>query len=531
MAGEDDELVLAFIAESQDMLDDVEPKLIELQQLADGEGKVDNETINAVFRLFHSIKGSAGFLQLNSIASVTHEAETLLDLVRKGNAVLSSSYSELLFRACDMIRTLLATVESTFSDAGHEEDAGLVVQGLSKAIEQVKQEGAPTEESKASRQEKEAPESVVEPPPCSEPETVATQEFVITPEMFKLFAQDAEELLDTTEQALLSIKNSPDNPSESIQEALRALHTFKGNCGFVSLSDLESLSHKSETVLELAREGSLTLETFHLKTLLKIVDIFRRAVGDLMQGGDGTIEGCAGLTDLLSEMTPKSNPEAKAVPTQALPPAPENPAPAPSVDDDEQQDHPANSSPKTKNGSRAAGRQAGLARRDIRVNVDKLDYLGNLVGELVIAEALVTHSSDLKGLRLDNFERAAHDLNRITEDLQDIAMSLRMVPVEGTFKRMIRLVHDVSIKAGKKVALDLIGEETEVDKTIVELISDPLVHIVRNSVDHGIEPPEERLRLNKPEEGLLTIEAKHSAGEVWIVSQGRWKRAQQRQDS
>ena len=134
------------------------------------------------------------------------------------------------------------------------------------------------------------------------------------------------------------------------------------------------------------------------------------------------------------------------------------------------------------------------------MDLSKLDSLMNLVGELVIAEAMVTRNPDLDGHEFENLEKASHHLRRITNDLQDVAMSVRMVPLAGTFKKMVRLVHDTAIKAGKKVNLELIGEETEVDKTVIEMISDPLVHIVRNAIDHGLENPEERAQTEKAEE-------------------------------
>ena len=158
-------------------------------------------------------------------------------------------------------------------------------------------------------------------------------------------------------------------------------------------------------------------------------------------------------------------------------------------------------------------------RRDIRVELEKLDALIDLVGELVIAQSMVIRNSDLEGLDLENFEKAAHHLERITLELQDVAMGVRMVPVSGLFRKMIRLVYDLSSKCGKKVNLESIGEETEIDKTVMELISDPLVHIIRNSVDHGIETVDDRLASGKAEISTITIEAKHDGGEVWITIQ------------
>jgi two-component system chemotaxis sensor kinase CheA len=153
----------------------------------------------------------------------------------------------------------------------------------------------------------------------------------------------------------------------------------------------------------------------------------------------------------------------------------------------------------------------------IRVDLAKLDTLMNLVGELVIAETMVTRNPDLKGHEFENLEKASHHLRRITTDLQDVAMSVRMVPLTGTFKKMVRLVHDTALKSGKRVDLRLKGEETEIDKTVIESIADPLVHIVRNAIDHGIEKPEVRRSMGKPPEGTVTIEARHESGEVWII--------------
>ena len=125
----------------------------------------------------------------------------------------------------------------------------------------------------------------------------------------------------------------------------------------------------------------------------------------------------------------------------------------------------------------------------ISVNVAKLDKLMDLVGEMVIAEAMVTQNPDLQGLELENFGQAARQLQKITREIQDIVMSLRMVPLTTTFLKMQRVVRDTSRKVGKEVRLRLIGENTEVDKNIIENISDPLMHLIRNSIDHGLEEP------------------------------------------
>ena len=161
----------------------------------------------------------------------------------------------------------------------------------------------------------------------------------------------------------------------------------------------------------------------------------------------------------------------------------------------------------------------GTESQMITVRVDKLDKLMDLVGELVIAEAMVTQNPDIAGLELDNFQKAARQLHKINGELQDSVMALRMVPLEGTFKKMNRIVRDMTKKLGKKARLVLEGEYTEVDKNINEHISDPLMHIVRNSVDHGIEMPDVRVSNGKPEIGTVVLSAENAGGEVVLKIQ------------
>jgi two-component system chemotaxis sensor kinase CheA len=152
----------------------------------------------------------------------------------------------------------------------------------------------------------------------------------------------------------------------------------------------------------------------------------------------------------------------------------------------------------------------------ISVNVHKLDQLMDLVGEMVIAEAMVLQNPDLNGLKLDNFENSASQLHKVTSELQDLVMSIRMVPISNTFQKMNRIVRDMSKQLNKEVQLKLIGEDTEVDKNVIEHISDPLMHLVRNSIDHGIESPAERENNGKNKVGVVTIEAKNSGNDVTV---------------
>lgn len=152
----------------------------------------------------------------------------------------------------------------------------------------------------------------------------------------------------------------------------------------------------------------------------------------------------------------------------------------------------------------------------ISVAVDKLDRLMDLVGELVIAEAMVTHNPDVANQELENFQKASRQLHKVANELQDRVMELRMVPLEATFMKMNRIVRDMTKRLNKKAKLVLIGEDTEVDKNIIEHIGDPLMHIIRNSIDHGIEMPDVRVGNGKDETGTVTLSAANASGEVLI---------------
>ena len=153
----------------------------------------------------------------------------------------------------------------------------------------------------------------------------------------------------------------------------------------------------------------------------------------------------------------------------------------------------------------------------ISVNVNKLDKLMNLMGEIVTTESMVTKNPEVANLHIDSFERSSQELRKLINELQDIVMSIRMLPVSNSFQKMHRIVRDVSKKVGKEVELVLIGEETEVDKNIIDTLADPLMHLVRNAVDHGIEPPDIRVMNGKPSAGKLTLEARNAGGDVVII--------------
>ncbi len=540
------EIFAAFVEEGEEMMDDVEPQLVELEQ-SSTDGMVDLETINSIFRLFHSMKGSAGFLELNCIVKLTHRAENLLDIFRREQARLEGPDVTLLLQTIDLLRkTMTDLVESGKDDTfTHEVDE--LVQRLQVSIDaKLNPQSAPAESAQTPESEESAADlqQVQEAEPAAEEDSGPVfPKIHITPEMHAKYMEEAEELLDSSEQDLLSALNG-NAEDVDLAEALRCLHSFKGNSGFMGYTHLEKLTHKTETTLEKVVEGELKADEAALTIFLAVVDALRKAVAELADGGACDTAALnvlqVQLDDFLKgensgniEETPEAAPaEAKKksgfIPlagmkktkakkpvvkqVEAVPaPVAVAPAPAPVA-------KPAAATTAKGSGTKAApSAPPKKPTGSIRVDLAKLDSLMNLVGELVIAEAMVTRNPDLIGHEYENLEKASHHLRRITSDLQDVAMSVRMVPLSGTFKKMVRLVHDTAIKAGKKVNLELRGEETEVDKTVIEMISDPLVHIVRNAIDHGLENPEERSATDKSDSGTVTIEARHESGEVWIT--------------
>jgi two-component system chemotaxis sensor kinase CheA len=167
--------------------------------------------------------------------------------------------------------------------------------------------------------------------------------------------------------------------------------------------------------------------------------------------------------------------------------------------------------------AKAAETGASVKQNYMSVNLGKLDMLMDIVGEIVITESTVTKNPEVLGLHLESFEKASRQLRKLTNELQDIVMSIRMVPVSGTFHRMERIVRDMSKKVNKKARLVIIGEDTELDKNVLDNLSDPLMHIVRNAMDHGLEPAEERERLGKNPTGEIVLEARNSGSDVLII--------------
>jgi len=539
-------LIVEFVQEAREYIEEVEPTLIEIYNDSDQLGAIDTELINSVFRLFHSMKGSAGFLALDTIAGVTHEAETLLDKVRNGKQDLTVEITATLCKALDMFREMLDKIAETGEDKGFETPAAAIITQLKehssgryveaspKAVPPLSAPSpeqpapaVPPAEIPAERPVEENAESSEEKPGETPAEKQNNSGIQISPEMCISFVQEGNEQIDNFEQSLLKVLEDRSNADEFLKEAFRFIHSFKGNCGFMGFVDLERLSHAMETFLDMLRLGVVSPENENINRLLNLLDVLREGVSSVESGSNGRIPQCEDhvktLNDIMmlnnegeesssqrdacttSEHSPGNEPGSEASQSTAMTPPPQP------QDSAQQGNHPA---------AKAAAATAAVkptAKQDIRVDLHKLDSLIDLVGELVIAESMVTRCPAVAHVENEYYNRAKHQLRRICDDLKDVAMSVRMIPLSATFRKMVRLVHDLATKSGKKIKLNIVGEETEVDKTVIEQIADPLVHIVRNSCDHGIETLEERLAKGKSDTGTVTLEGRHEGGEVWIM--------------
>ncbi len=328
------------------------------------------------------------------------------------------------------------------------------------------------------------------------------------PELLGDFIAEAREHLANVEMQVLTLEQEPHN-HEALNAIFRGFHTIKGVAGFLDLAAVQEVAHEVETVLDLARNGQLVVTAPVIDRVLEGKDYIQAWLGELQRMLDtGKAPSAEDPTELLARIRVLLAPEA-AAPTSpglaTLATALAEP-PAPTA-----HDLPPRKAALRKNEPNAAGEA-----RFVKVHTAKLDHLVDMIGEMVIAQSLVRHDPDLSIENRPRLARNFSQLGRITEEVQKTTMSMRMVPVGQLFHRMSRLVRDLGKKTGKRVELDFEGEGTELDRNIVEELGDPLMHMVRNSIDHGIETPEERATAGKPPVARITLRAGHHSGHVVI---------------
>lgn len=484
MAEEMDSMLDMYLYENGQLLQQLEMTTLEKKD-ADS---FDEGDINEFFRIMHTIKGSSGIMMFDDIMKLAHKLEDVFFYIResKPDNVPHLELVDMIFEVADFFREEFENIR----DGGEPtKDSSDLIKDIDKFLSKIKKEIVSEDKDLPKHEEEEAP----------------TQ--------FYIGAAGGE----SAKYYYVMAYYRNDTQMANIH-AYALVNSLKENVDvdemYYSPSDIITNEESAEVILE---QGFKILVKAHLsleevKTILDGFDVEGFDVSecgkeDFEAGFDipAPIIGAdvidLGDLDTKDEVKSKDKEEKKK------------------DDDVTPGDYVIE--------KKSAGKKATLAKNKkskapatsfISVNVNKIDQLMDLIGEIVIAESTVLQNPDLnvEGLNLTNFHKSAAQLAKFTSEMQDVIMSMRMMPLTNTFQKMNRIVFDTSRKVGKSIEFKMIGETTEVDKNIIENISDPLMHMIRNSIDHGIEEKEDRIAAGKPEKGVITLEAKNEGGKVII---------------
>jgi two-component system chemotaxis sensor kinase CheA len=332
-------------------------------------------------------------------------------------------------------------------------------------------------------------------------------------DILKEFLTEAAEMLSQLDTQLVELERSGENP-ELVRSIFRIIHTIKGTCGFVGLSRLEKVAHAAENVLGRIRDGELVVSPAAVTAILEAIDRIKMIVAGVESTGAEPAGDDAPLIEVLTQIAagesvaaaPASSPPTPtpAVEAEPAPPPAPDAKPAPAAD----------AGRSAAQIERAATETSSVAAQTIRVNVAVLEHLMTEVSELVL-----TRNQLLQTLRANGdsaFATPLQRLSQVTSELQDSVMKTRMQPIGTVWGKLPRLVRDLGHELGKKIELQMHGQETELDRQVLEMIRDPLTHMVRNSADHGIEMPADRIAAGKPEAGTVSLDAYHRGGHIII---------------
>ena len=484
-----------YLFENEQLLEQLQDMVLE-QKDADC---FDEDSINEIFRTMHTIKGSSGIMMFDNITAISHKLEDVFYYLRESHPE-NVPHVDLVEHVLTVEGFISNEMEKIRNGDTPDGDPAEIIADLDRFLDQIKGEGG-------QEGAKEPPKNVhVEP-----------KQFYIAPvstsasRFYKIYIH----FFPETEMANVHAYKTVYALKEIAEDLLYSPEDI--------IADAESsdiiLKEGFRILLQAQASEEEVRKIIGIGYDIEKVDVFECKAEEFLQGFDfGDEEDGMPIIDLESSVEVI---EARAEQAeegenggQAAPPKPAKPA------------KPAIAPGDFVIKSREPGKQKKLAKDKpkgekasfIGVSVSKMDQLMELIGELVISESVVLQNPDLKvpGLNLDNFNKAAAQLAEISTDLQNVIMSMRMVPLTNTFQKMNRIVFDVSRKLGKDIEFVMVGEQTEVDKNIIEHISDPLMHLVRNAVDHGIETNEERMDEGKPDKGKITLSARTEAGKVWI---------------
>jgi len=378
------------------------------------------------------------------------------------------------------------------------------------------------------------PETPAPPPPPPVAEAASVNPLAQDPELLGDFINESREHLSAIESQALVLEQDPAN-SEAVHSVFRSFHTIKGLAGFLELAQIQRVAHETETVLDLARNRKLAITPAVIDVVLESADYLSRAVQVVEAKLRGTAiptapDHCGLLDRILAIQTvDQSQPDAKnmvRVGPIELVGTPVEPEPA-AVPEESEATEPVEAAAAEQPSPAAAAAKAEERRKtdergqvggvvSVRVDAAKLDYLMDMVGEMVIAQSLLRHEPGLAEIENPRLLRNLSQLARATSEVQRTAMALRMVPIGNVFQRTARVLRDLVRKTGKQVTLETSGEDTELDKSIAEEVVDPLMHMVRNSLDHGIEDPATRAAAGKSATGRVRLAAYHQSGQIVI---------------
>jgi two-component system, chemotaxis family, sensor kinase CheA len=498
-----DDILAIFFQECEEALAVAEQGLMDCQ-----EGNADLETVNSIFRSVHSIKGGAGAFGFLPLQAYTHKFETLLSFVREGKIALGEALVGLLLRAFDVLADHVTAAQG---QAATPDDAAVSaeLEAMSDRAEAGEDMTVPSDPAPAE------PELIEEPVAEVAPEADDGLDFDLDSLIGAIDADDAHAVAAVPAAAQVTFWTVTIRPragalcngSEPLL-LLRELDAHGGRCVEVDAGALPTLDKFDPEATYLAWRYEVPVETSEAAI---------REIFDFV-GEDCDLDIVAGPAEgPLAELTPapvksatKSAPKSKAepatTPVAAVSAAPvAAPAPVAAA--------PTTPAPATAPAASTANKAPVAAGQTIRVDLGKLDRLIDTVGELVIAQAMMAQ-------RLTDHGLAAIDelgmLDQLTRELQDSAMSIRAQPIGSVFSRVPRIVRELEAETGKRVRLEVIGEHTELDKTVVERLGEPLTHLIRNAVDHGLETPDVRIAAGKAAEGVLRLSAEHRSGRILI---------------
>jgi two-component system chemotaxis sensor kinase CheA len=477
----DDDILQDFLVEAGEILEQLNEQLVDLEQSPD-----DMDLLNAVFRGFHTIKGGAGFLSLENLVTVSHRAEDVFSLLRQGERHIDADLMDAMLPVLDVVNSQFDELRSGQEPSPAPDD---LIQRLTELA--VPDTGAAPEPSEETVVEAAAPEAGT-PATEGEPGDITDAEF--------------EALLDAMPESSESQPEASASNEITEDEFDALLDDIHGKGKFGSVGD------KGEPAKP--EGGSDTITDDEFDALLD--DIHGKgkfgSVGDKGEsakpGGDSEIITDDEFDNLLDELHGKGRGPTAGTekPAQAAKPVPEKPA---------AEAKPPTPKPTKPEPKKAPAAKPAPAETTVRVDTSRLDDIMNLVGELVLVR---NRLSTLRATMQDEqMSKAVSNLDLVTADLQSAVMKTRMQPIKKVFGRFPRVVRDLSRNLGKKVKLVLRGEETDLDKNLVEALADPLVHLVRNAVDHGVELPDVRKANGKPEEGTVILSAAQEGDHIELL--------------